>query len=489
MDVRTRFAPSPTGYMHIGNLRTALYTYCIARMMKGTFIVRVEDTDREREIPGAVEQIFRDLKAAGIEHDEGIDVGGGYGPYIQSERREIYRKYAEELVGRGGAYFCFCDKDTLDRDRAAAEARGETYKYGKRCLAIPPNEARARAASGEPHVVRQNVPTSGVAGFTELLHGRIEVPCAALDDNVLLKADGLPTYNFANVVDDHLMRITHVVRGDEYNSSAPKYNLLYESFGWEIPIYIHLSPVMADASRKLSKRRGDPTFNDLLERGYLREAIVNYVALLGWSPGGEREFYTLSELAEAFTLEGLSKSPAIFDMAKLTWFNFEYMRKLPFEEYLEIAEPWLRKGLGGGKFDVRRLAELTHSRTEALERLPEMVSFLRELPEFSTELYTHKKMKTDPDIALAALRMIEPILTGAEDWAEEALGMRITAAIEASGMKNGQVYWPLRIAITGLASTPGGAIEMAYLLGKDETLSRLRRSIRALEAAVGGAGA
>ena len=477
MTVRTRFAPSPTGYMHLGSLRTALYAYCHARKMKGTFILRIEDTDQEREVPGALEQIFQDLIAVGIHSDEGPDAGGDYGPYIQSQRRDIYLKYARELIELGGAYYCFCAKEQIEQARAEAEARGEAYKYDKRCLAISLGEAKKRVDSGEAYVIRQNVPLTGVASFDDVLYGHVEVECDALDDNVLIKADGLPTYNFANVIDDHLMNITHVMRGNEYVSSTPKYNLIYDCFGWQPPVYIHLCQIMATPTRKLSKRKGDPSYNDLLERGYLKDAVINYVALLGWSPRSEREFFTLGELAEAFDLEGLSKSPSIFDVAKLTWFNFEYMRKLPFEEYLRIASPWFERALGGLDIDIRRLAELMHSRTEALEKIPEMVGFLREMPDFDAELYAHKKMKTDAEVARAALNMIHPALDEITEWTEAALHERVMEAIANSGMKNGQVLWPLRIAITGQASTPGGAIEMAYLLGKGETLRRLERSI------------
>ena len=342
-EVRTRFAPSPTGYLHLGGLRTALYTYLFARRNGGKFVLRIEDTDQEREVPGAVDLIYQSMHLAGLSYDEGPDVGGPYGPYIQSQRKEIYREYAWKLVELGAAYPCFCTKERLDEARKAAEARGETFKYDKHCLAIPLSEAKERIAAGEPYVIRQNVPTSGKCGFDDALFGHIEVDCATLDDNVLLKADGMPTYNFANVVDDHLMHITHVMRGTEYLSSAPKYDLLYDAFGWEKPVYVHLPVVMKDQTRKLSKRYGDPSFEDLLRQGYLRDAIINFIALLGWSPRNDREFFTLSELEEVFDLEGLNKSPAIFDVNKLTWMNGEYVRKLPFETYYELAMPWFEQ--------------------------------------------------------------------------------------------------------------------------------------------------
>ena len=484
MEVRTRFAPSPTGYLHLGGLRTALYTYLFAKKYGGKFILRIEDTDQEREVPGAVDLIYKSLRAAGLEYDEGPDVGGDYGPYIQTQRRDLYPQYAWELVEKGGAYPCFCTKADIDLARKEAEAKGEAYKYDKRCMHIPLAEAKRRIAAGEPYVIRQNVPTTGKAAFDDILYGHVEVDCDTLDDNVLIKADGLPTYNFANVVDDHLMRITHVMRGTEYLSSAPKYNLLYEAFGWTPPIYVHLPVVMKDASRKLSKRYGDPSFEDLLAMGYLKDAIVNFIALLGWSPKDtDNEFFTLDELVGAFDEHGLNKSPSIFDMNKLTWFNAEYMRKLPFETYYELALPWLSKALNPEKFDLRRLAQLLQGRTEVLNRLPEMVDFLAAMPEYDVALYTHKKMKTNADVAANALSLCRPVLAGVEDWTEAALHDAVMAAIPESGMKNGQVLWPLRIAITGRESTPGGAFEMAYLLGKDETLRRLDASIEKLKVA------
>ena len=479
MDIRTRFAPSPTGYVHLGGLRTALYTYLLARKNKGTFILRIEDTDQEREVPGAVELIYSSMRLAGLLYDEGPDVGGDYGPYIQTERKPLYLPYAWELVEKGGAYPCFCTKERLDAARKDWEARGETFKYDKLCLGVPLEEAKRRVAAGEPHVIRQNVPVAGKASFDDLLYGHVEADCSTLDDNVLIKADGLPTYNFANVIDDHLMAISHVTRGTEYLSSAPKYNLLYEAFGWEKPLYLHLPVVMKDATRKLSKRHGDPSFEDLLDQGYLKEAIVNFIALLGWSPGNDREFFTLAELEEAFDLRGLNKSPSIFDMDKLTWMNAEYIRQLPFETYLEMAMPWFAQA-GVDHLDVRRIAELMQGRTEVFDRIPGMVRFLAEMPAFDSALYTHKKMKTDAEIAKKALAFAHPILKAVDPFTEQALHDALMAAIAESGMKNGQVLWPLRIAISGKESTPGGAIEVAYLLGKEETLRRLERSMAAL---------
>ncbi len=475
--VRTRFAPSPTGYLHLGGLRTALYTYLFAKKHGGKFILRIEDTDQEREVPGAIELIYSSLREAGLFYDEGPDVGGDYGPYIQTQRKDTYLPYALELVEKGAAYPCFCTKEQLDERRQAAEARGETWKYDKHCLNLSKEEAQARMASGESFVIRQNIPTSGTASFDDLLFGHIQADCATLDDNVLIKADGLPTYNFANVIDDHLMAISHVTRGTEYLSSAPKYNLLYQAFGWTPPVYIHLPVVMKDATRKLSKRHGDPSFEDLLEMGYLKEAIINFIALLGWSPGNDREFFTLEELVEVFDAKGLNKSPAIFNMEKLTWFNAEYIRQLPPEKYLEMATPWFDQALKGSGIDYRRLAELMQGRTEVFNRVPEMVSFLKQMPEFDRELYLNKKQKSTPESLLPALQLARDILSPLEPWTEAALHEALMSGIAQAGLKNGTLLWPLRVAISGQASTPGGAIEIAWLLGKEETLRRLDAAI------------
>ena len=509
MEVRTRFAPSPTGYMHLGNLRTALYTYLYARSKGGKFILRIEDTDQERQVDGAVELIYKSLKTAGLQHDEGPDIGGPCGPYVQSERKKLYMPYAKQLVESGHAYYCFCTKERLDAARAEAEAKGETFKYDKHCLHLSRAEVQAKLDAGEPWVIRQNVPTEGKASFDDVIYGHVEVDCATLDDNVLIKADGLPTYNFANVVDDHTMGITHVMRGNEYLSSAPKYNLLYEAFGWTPPTYVHLTPVnvmapkevpkdeikdlskvtvledrgdtvVIESSRKLSKRKGDPSFEDLLSEGYLTEAIINYLVLLGWSPRGEREFFTLKELEEVFDLEGLSKSPSVFDRAKLDWFNAEYIRRLTPEAYLEKARPWLEKALDPEKFDFVRLGELLQNRTEVFSQLPGMVDFLAQMPEYDDALYANKKQKSTPETAKAALAFVRPVLAGIENWTEAELHDRVMEAIPASGMKNGQVLWPMRIAISGRMSTPGGAFEIAYLLGRDETLRRLDQAIERL---------
>lgn len=480
--IRTRFAPSPTGYMHVGNLRTALFTYLLAKSQPdGKFILRIEDTDQEREVAGATDLIYKTLREVGLEYDEGPDVGGDFGPYIQSQRREIYKEYAWKLVEMGAAYPCFCTKERLDDLRAECEKKGDTFRYDKHCMHIPLEEAKARIAAGEPYVIRQNIPLTGTTSFNDELYGTITVENSTLDDNVLLKSDGLPTYNFANVVDDHLMGITHVMRGIEYLSSSPKYNLLYEAFGWEIPKYVHVTPIMRDAQHKLSKRHGDPTFEDLRNMGYLDSAIINYIALLGWSPGTDQEFFTMDELKQSFSIKGLSKSPAIFDIQKLRWMNAEYIRRLTLDEYKAVALPFLRAGMkDADKFDVGRILELLHGRTEVLSEAAGMVDFLEEMPDYSTDLYTHKKMKTNPEVALNALKWVLPILESITDFTEQSIHDTLIPAIAESGMKNGQVLWPLRIAISGKASTPGGAVEIAYLLGKDETIRRVKAAIEKL---------
>lgn len=480
--VRTRFAPSPTGYLHLGGLRTALFTYLYARKNGGKFILRIEDTDQEREVPGAVQLIYDSLRAAGLDYDEGPDVGGDFGPYIQTQRKDMYLPFAHQLVETGHAYPCFCTKEELEQRREAALARGETFKYDKHCLSIPREEASRRVKAGEPHVIRQNIPTEGNASFDDLLFGHIEAECATLDDNVLIKQDGLPTYNFANVIDDHLMGISHVTRGTEYLSSAPKYNLLYQAFGWTPPVYVHLPVVMKDATRKLSKRYGDPSFEDLLAMGFLRDAIINFIALLGWSPGNDREFFTKEELIEAFDEKGLNKSPAIFNMDKLVWFNAEYIRQLSSSDYLAMVTPWFEQALEGADINYSRLAELMQGRTEVFNRVPDMVRFLKDLPEYDSELYVHKKQKSNLETSLDSLQFILPTLEGIEDWQEATIHDSVMQAIAQAERKNGPVLWPLRIAISGQANTPGGAIEIAYLLGKQKCLDRIKLAIERLSA-------
>ena len=482
-EVRTRFAPSPTGFMHLGGVRTALYNYLYARKMGGKFILRVEDTDQERLVPGATQVIYDTLRDCGMDWDEGPDKGGDFGPYIQSERKDLYLPYAEELVRKGHAYYCFCTKEELAERKAAAEARGEVFKYDKHCLHLSPEEVQKKLDAGVPYVIRQNTPQEGETSYQDMVFGEISMPNDTMDDMVLIKQDGMPTYNFANVIDDHLMGITHIMRGMEYLSSTPKYNLLYNAFGWEIPKYVHLPTVMRDKEHKLSKRDGDAYYSDFIEKGYLKEALINYLALVGWNPGDDREMFTMDELVEAFDIKGLSKSPGIFDVEKLTWFNAQYIREMPFEEYLKMAQPWFDRAFEGldREIDCRRLAELMQGRTEVFNRIPDMVAFLKTMPDYPLDLYFNKKMKTAPETAAQALRLVLPVLEGLEQWTETEIHDRVMDAIRESGMKNGAVLWPMRIAVSGLANTPGGAFEIAYLLGRQETLNRLKAALARLE--------
>ena len=481
MTVRTRFAPSPTGYLHLGGLRTALYTYLFTKKNNGVFILRIEDTDQERLVVGATEKIYKSLKLAGLNWDEGPDVGGPVGPYIQSERKDMYLPYAQQLVREGKAYYCFCTKEELAERRAAAEAEGKTWKYDKHCLHLSPEEIQAKLDAGVPYVIRQNIPESGEASFDDVLYGHISVDCSELDDNVLIKADGLPTYNFANVIDDHLMGITHVLRGNEYLSSTPKYNLLYDAFGWEKPVYIHLTPVMADSTRKLSKRHGDPSFEDLLDEGYLKDAVVNYISLVGWNPGDNREFFTMDELIEAFSLEGLSKSPAIFDKNKCRWMNAEYIRRMTPEEFTAAAMPWYEKA-GIAHMDKEILQRNLQPRVEVFGELPAMVDFLTRMPEFGEELYFSKKMKTNADTARRDLPVIIDTLEKLPEWTEESVHTALLNLAAEQGVKNGVILWPARIAMAGKLVTPCGAIEIAVLLGREETLRRMKDSLAKLNA-------
>ena len=483
MTVRTRFAPSPTGYLHLGGLRTALYTYLFARQNGGKFILRIEDTDQEREVPGAVDMIYKSMRLAGLDYDEGPDVGGDYGPYIQTQRRDLYMPYALELVEKGAAYPCFCTKEELQERRDAAAAKGEQWKYDKHCLHIPKEEALRRMKSGEPFVIRQNIPLTGTASFDDALYGHVEAPCDTLDDNVLIKADGLPTYNFANVIDDHLMGITHVVRGSEYLSSAPKYNLLYEGFGWEVPTYVHCSPVMRDAQHKMSKRNGDPSYEDLKAQGYLTPAILNYVALLGWSPRGEQseqEFFTLDELVGAFDIGGISKSPAIFDIEKLTYFNANYLRNLPPEEFCKVAEPYIRQAVKNEAYSVGEIAALLQARCEKLTDIPEKVDFFDALPEYGVEFYTNKKSKTNSEVSLDMLNKVLPKLESLPEWTNDAIHDMLVSFAEELGVKNATLMWPLRIAVAGKLVTPGGAVEICHILGREETIKRVKAGIAKL---------
>lgn len=471
--VRTRFAPSPTGYMHVGNLRTALYTWLIARRHEGTFILRIEDTDQGRLVEDAADVIYKTLEECGLNHDEGPNVGGPAGPYIQTERRDIYGRYAELLLEKGGAYRCFCQK--------SADDTGDSFeKRSDPCRDLAPEEIAEKLSASVPYVIRQRIPKEGSTTFSDEIFGEITTPNDTLDDNVLIKSDGLPTYNFANVIDDHLMGITHVVRGTEYLSSAPKYNLLYEAFGWEIPKYVHCSPVMRDGQNKMSKRHGDPSYEDLIAQGYLTEAVVNYVALLGWSPGGEQEIFTLKELSEVFDISGISKSPAIFDIEKLTHFNSEYIRALPKERFAKIAEPYIRQAVKSERFDSVLIAGILQQRCEKLTDIPDKIDFFDELPNYETALYVHKKSKTDETISLEMLQKALPVLGKLDEWTQESIHDALVGLAERLEVKNAKLMWPVRIAIAGKAVTPGGAVEIAHILGKSETISRIETGIEKL---------
>lgn len=478
--IRTRFAPSPTGYMHIGNLRTALYAYLLTKHEGGDFILRIEDTDQERYVEGAVDLIYRTMKDTGLIHDEGPDVGGEYGPYIQSERRGLYKEYAEKLVELGGAYYCFCDKERLDKLKEAQAAKGITPKYDGYCKGLSKEEIQEKIDAGIPYVIRQKIDPHGKTTFHDEIFGDITVDNAILDENVLLKSDGLPTYNFANVIDDHLMNITHVIRGNEYLSSTPKYNLIYESFGWEIPKYIHVSPVMKDSGKKLSKREGDASYEDFINKGYLKEAIVNYVALLGWSPGGEQEIFTMDELIEHFSISGISKSPAIFDEKKLSWMNGEYIRKMSEEDFAKEAMPYIKAAVKRTDIDMNAICALLHARVEKFTDIADQLTFIDELPEYDNELYTHKKMKTNPENSLDSLKAILPVLEGIEDWTMDNIHNALFELIEKLEVKNGIILWPLRVAVSGLPFTPGGGVDLAAILGKDETIARVKKGIEKL---------
>lgn len=481
MEVRTRFAPSPTGYMHIGNLRTALYEYLIAKSQGGKFILRIEDTDQERQVEGAVDVIYNTLRMTGLKHDEGPDIGGEYGPYVQSERMGMYMDYAKELVEKGEAYYCFCTKERLESLKESNAEGAAFAKYDRHCLGLSKEEVQAKLDAGEPFVIRQKMPDSGTTTFSDVVYGDITVENTELDDQILMKADGFPTYNFANVVDDHLMHITHVVRGSEYLSSTPKYNLLYKAFGWEPPVYVHLPAVMRDAHHKLSKRHGDKSFEDLVREGYVVEAIVNYIALLGWSPSGTQEIFSLKELEENFDMAGLSKSPAIFDIKKLTWMNSEYLKAMDFDKFYALAEPKLKEALEGTDLDLKKIAALLQKRLETLNDIPGLVEFFKTLPEYGTELYTHKKMKTNDEIALSSLEAALPVLENLADWNTTSIHDALMALVGELGIKNGQLLWPVRTALSGEPTSPGGAMELADILGKEESLRRIRKGIELLK--------
>ena len=478
-NVRTRFAPSPTGYMHVGNLRTALYTYLQARHNGGAFILRIEDTDQGRYVEGATDIIYDTLRATGLTWDEGPDVGGPVGPYVQSQRMGMFKQYAEQLVKAGQAYYCFCTEERLNELHEAQRAAGEMTHYDGHCRDLSAEKVAARLAAGEPYVIRQKIPESGVAAFDDVVYGHIEVNVSELDDQILIKTDGMPTYNFANVVDDHLMGITHVIRGSEYLSSAPKYNLLYQAFGWEVPTYIHCPPVMKDAQNKLSKRNGDASYQDLVAKGYLSEAILNYILLLGWSPKGEEEIFTLEEMVKIFDESGISKSPAIFDPLKLRAINAEYIRRLPAEKFREMADPWIDQAVHV-EIDRDLLCANLQPRCEVLGEIPEQLDFFDAVVPYTTDLYTNKKQKTNPETAKQALEALLPLLENLADWNRDAIFEACKVKAEEMGVKNGWLLFPLGIALSGKQRTPGGGTDLAAMMGREETVKRIRAALELL---------
>ena len=478
--VRTRFAPSPTGRMHVGNLRTALYAYLLTKHEGGDFILRIEDTDQERYVEGAVEIIYRTLAKTGLIHDEGPDKDGGCGPYVQSERQEkgIYLTYAKQLIDKGEAYYCFCDKERLESLKTTVAGK-EISIYDKHCLHLSKEEVEEKLASGIPYVIRQNNPTEGTTTFEDEIYGDITVDNAELDDMILIKSDGYPTYNFANVVDDHLMGITHVVRGNEYLSSSPKYNRLYEAFGWEVPTYVHCPLITDENHQKLSKRSGHSSFEDLIEQGFLTEAIVNFVALLGWSPADNQEIMSLDELIEKFDYLHMSKSPAVFDFTKLKWMNGEYIKKMDFDVFYEMAEPYI-KAVVTKDYDLKKIARMVQTRIEIFPDIKDHIDFFEELPEYDVAMYTHKKMKTNSETSLEVLKDILPILEAQDDYSNDALYAALSRYVADKGVKNGYVMWPVRTAVSGKQMTPGGATELMEVLGKQESIERIKKGIEML---------
>lgn len=480
--IRTRYAPSPTGKMHVGNLRSALYEFLIAKHAGGDFMLRIEDTDQERFVEGATEIIYRTLEKTGLIHDEGPDKDGGFGPYVQSERMKtgIYMKYAKELVDKGEAYYCFCDKERLASLKTEIVEGKEIMIYDKHCLSLTQEETKELLAQEKPFVIRQNNPTEGTTTFQDELYGAITVNNSELDDMILIKSDGYPTYNFANVVDDHTMNITHVVRGNEYLSSSPKYVRLYEAFGWEVPVYVHLPLITDENHKKLSKRSGHSSFEDLVEQGFLTEAVVNYIALLGWSPEDNKEIFSLEDLIRDFDYHRISKSPAVFDIVKLRWMNGEYLKAMDFDTFYEMAQPYLKEALRA-PVDLKKIAAMVKTRIEVMPEIAGLVDFFQELPEYDVAMYTHKKMKTDSASALQVLKEILPVLEAEEDYSNEGLYQAIISFVEQKGYKNGFVMWPIRTAVSGKQMTPAGATEIMEVLGREESLSRIRKGIGLLE--------
>ena len=479
--VRTRFAPSPTGRMHVGNLRTALYAYLIAKHEGGDFILRIEDTDQERYVEGAVDIIYRTLKSTGLIHDEGPDKDGGVGPYVQSERQAqgIYLKYAKELIDKGEAYYCFCDQERLDSLKQTVAGK-EISIYDKHCLSLSKEEIEANLAAGKPYVIRQNNPRTGTTTFEDEIYGDITVDNAELDDMILIKSDGYPTYNFANVVDDHLMGITHVVRGNEYLSSSPKYNRLYEAFGWEVPIYVHCPLITNEEHQKLSKRSGHSSYEDLLDQGFLTEAIINFVALLGWSPVDNQEIFSLEELVKVFDYHHMSKSPAVFDTVKLRWMNGEYLKAMDFDKFYEMAEPYIRQVITKD-YDLKKIAAMVKTRIEVFPDIADHIDFFEAVPEYDISMYAHKKMKTSPESSLTVLQEILPVLEALDDYSNGAIYACIRDFVAEKGYKNGYVLWPIRTAVSGKQMTPGGATEIMEVIGKEESLARIRAAIQKLQ--------
>ena len=479
--VRTRFAPSPTGRMHVGNLRTALYAYLIAKHEGGDFILRIEDTDQERYVEGALDIIYHTLKETGLVHDEGPDLDGGVGPYVQSERQAqgIYLKYAKELVEKGEAYYCFCGKERLESLKQEVAGK-EIIVYDKHCLHLSKEEVEAKLAAGVPYVIRQNIPNEGTTSFEDEIYGKIEVPNSELDDMILIKSDGYPTYNFANVVDDHLMGITHVVRGNEYLSSSPKYNRLYAAFGWDVPVYVHCPLITNEEHKKLSKRCGHSSYEDLIEQGFVTEAVVNYVALLGWCPSDNREIFSLEELVEAFDYHHMNKSPAVFDMGKLRWMNGEYIKAMDFDKFYERALTYLKEAIHKD-LDLKKIASQVKTRIEVFPEIKELIDFYEEVPEYDTQMYCHKKMKTTEETSLNLLKEVLPLLEAQDDYSNDALFEALVAFGKEHGYKTGYIMWPIRTALSGKQTTPAGATEILEILGKEESIKRIHAAIEKLE--------
>lgn len=480
--VRTRYAPSPTGSMHVGNLRTALYEYLVAKSQGGTFVLRIEDTDRERYVEGAVDIIYNTLKSAGISHDEGPDVGGDFGPYVQSERKDMYLPYAQQLIDDGKAYRCFCTKERLEKLQEDSVGGG----YDRHCRDIPKEESDRLAAQGVPFVIRQKMPLEGSTTFEDAVYGSITVENSELQDQILIKTDGYPTYNFANVIDDHTMGITHVVRGSEYLSSTPKYNLLYEAFGWEIPTYIHLPLIMGKDEdgnvSKLSKRHGSTSFEDLVKEGYLPQAIINYIALLGWCPKDNQEIFSMDELIGVFSVDGISKSPAIFDYDKLEWMNGEYIKNMTLDEFAAVAEPYLKQGIKNESIDLKKVAAILQQRVTRLTQIPDMISFFDVQPEYEKELFVNKKSKTNLENSPVVLQMVIDKLKTLESWDHDSIHDCLINLAQEQGLKNGTVMWPARIAVSGKTVTPGGAIEILDILGREEAIGRMEKGLAKLKA-------